>query len=224
MLGLTVAGALVVSCGDLFHGTDWETLCGRDPSARGCPESTTSSSHASSGVGGSGGSGGSSTPMGGNGSGGDPCSSYCATVVNDCVGATSQYETSASCEHICEILPHVDVPKADDIPCREGYAAKVKNPSLCAAAGPGGDGKCGTLCDAYCAIMGKNCGPFVGTTAVCGKACEKQYANSVPYSTTVQSGNNLACRLYWAIQSIEDNTMCKNASDDSAVCVDGETM
>ncbi len=82
---LAIFAAVVVGCGDLFHGTDWATLCDSHPSAHGCPEGSggaggpTSSLNGGSSMGGAGGSstnsatssGGSSSSSGGSsGSGG----------------------------------------------------------------------------------------------------------------------------------------------------------
>ncbi len=55
---------LAAACSsDLFHGTDWQTRCDKDPKLNGCPESgvdpETASSSTTTGVGGSGGAGGS---------------------------------------------------------------------------------------------------------------------------------------------------------------------
>jgi hypothetical protein len=224
--GFVAGAALVVACGDLFHGTNWETLCDHDASAPRCavgggtPSGSTSSSHATSGSGGSGGSGG--TSANGGGGSADPCLSYCSKVFPGCMASTPQYETQSNCLNVCEILPHMNVPMADDIPCRAKYAAKVAgNPSLCVEAGPGGGGKCGPICDTYCALMETRCPGEVGSASQCATSC-MTYDPSIPYSTAVQTGNNLACRLYWAVQAVDDSMVCVNAGPGSPVCVDAD--
>jgi hypothetical protein len=220
-----VAGSLAVfACGDLFHATDWETLCDHDASAPGCGSGGgkttghTSASSTGSGKGVSGGTSGS----GGSGGGPDPCNAYCSQIVDGCVNDDPQYFSKMNCENVCESIPHMNDPKTDDIPCRENYAVKVAtDTSFCGAAGPSGAGKCGPVCDAYCALMTNRCPSVVGGPSQCGTTCAT-YDATKPYSTAVVSGNSFACRLSWAVKAFDDATVCPNAGPDSTVCVDGD--
>lgn len=92
--------ALVAACSsDLFHSTDWETLCEKNPKANGCPgasdegattaASTTSAASTSSAGGGSGGAGGALPCI--QEATCDACRDCtrpvsCATEVTDCAG------------------------------------------------------------------------------------------------------------------------------------------
>jgi hypothetical protein len=224
--GLVAGSLVVVACGDLFHATDWETLCDHDAGAPGCnvgggkTTGHTASSSAASGAGGNGGT--SASGGGGAGGGPDPCNAYCSEVVDGCMTTDPQYLSQSNCLHICDKIPHIGPAMADDIPCRETYAAKVAtDPTACEAAGPGGAGKCGPLCDAYCLLMTIRCPSSINGASQCAMDC-MTFDKTTPYSTSVVSGNSFACRLAWAVKAFEDATLCMNAAPDSPVCVDAD--
>ncbi|HVY48816.1 MAG TPA: hypothetical protein VHB21_23165 [Minicystis sp.] len=225
-LGLGASGLVIAACGDLFHGTNWTTACDQDAAAPGCgagggaassshatTASASSSSAASGGQGGSGGSGGSG------GAGGDPCPAYCDAVDAACQGTHQQYTDKVSCEHVCALLPHTPGANANDIPCRTDEAAQAASQqALCPAAGPGGAGHCGADCDAYCTIMVARCPSVFMGIAACADACTT-IDDTVAYDTSVQTGDNLACRLYWATVAVDDAQSCARAAPNSTVCV-----
>jgi hypothetical protein len=221
--GLVSAAALVVSCGDLFHDTNWESLCDHDASAAGCNNgggkttSSHSSSHASTGSGGTAASGG-----GGMGGGPDPCNHYCNEVVDGCMVSAPQYPSKMNCNNVCEAIPHQNDPNTDDIPCREDFASQVAtNPLLCEAAGPGAADMCGPLCDAYCGLMTVRCSSVFPGVKECADAC-KLYDKTEPYTINVVSGNNFACRLAFAVKAFDDTMNCVDAGPMSTACVDGD--
>ncbi len=224
--GLVSAAALVASCGDLFHGTNWETLCDSDASAPGCntgggkTTGHTSSSRASTGSGGSGGA--SASGGGGMGGGPDPCNQYCNEVVDGCMTDAPQYFSKMNCNNVCEVIPHGKGQMTDNIPCREEFASQVAiDTTKCEDAGPGAAGKCGPRCDSYCALMTARCQTIFSSITVCADACQL-YDKSVPFTINVVSGNNLACRLSFAVKSFDDAVNCVNAGPMSTACVDGD--
>lgn len=127
--GLSVSLALFVAAcsSDLFHSTDWPTLCEKNPKANGCPGAnddgaTSASSATSSATSGGGGGGG----AGGGGGGAMPCiqEATCA----DCRACTRPLlceaeVTSCAAEPDCQpLLDCVYACKNDDLACIQGCA------------------------------------------------------------------------------------------------------
>src|SRR5690348_8149466 len=70
---VSIAVIGLVACGDLFHGTEWESRCERAPSSAGCrPPASASSTGGAAGEGGAGASGGEGGGTGATGGSPDP--------------------------------------------------------------------------------------------------------------------------------------------------------
>ena len=152
----------------------------------------------------------------------DPCNHYCNQVVDGCMVDSPQYFSKANCNNVCEVIPPTGDPMTDDIPCREAYASKVAtDPTQCEAAGPGPAGKCGPRCDAYCALMTARCQTIFTGAPECASACNL-YDKSVPFTINVVTGNNLACRLSFAVKSFDDAMNCIDAGPNSTACVNSD--
>jgi hypothetical protein len=176
----------------------------------------------SGGSGGSGTHGGGSDTSGGSGDAGaagetgapvDLCDQYCDLMEANCSGNDEQYRDRDQCEKICHLLPAGAEGDADDdsIACRLKYVDKMRYANgselsvYCHQAGPGGDGRCGSVCEAYCALMAEVCtadtaGAYhFASDSDCMKTCNALPAAPVAYSSTnpeVSDGNHALCRLF----------------------------
>lgn len=152
------------------------------------------------------------------GSGGAPptgslCDQYCSTITEYCSGVALQYKDSEQCLRVCEMFPQgaIEDPDANSVACRLKYAGKARYAggteltAYCRQAGPGGDGRCGTDCDGFCAITMATCSEaetapyFYASAAACQSAC--QTLPDIPYvygDVSVADGNSVQCRLFHA--------------------------
>ena len=142
----------------------------------------------------------------------DPCVLYCDTVTKYCQGAYQQYVTVNQCQRICSMFPVGSLTELDQntVSCRLKYAQRAEYESGvelagdCPAAGPGGGGRCGSKCDAFCTILMATCrkgstdpyyyASYDDCTQDCLKLPEISYNTSV---ATLTTGNyTLECRLF----------------------------
>jgi hypothetical protein len=181
------------------------------------------SAGASASSGGATGTGG-STGSGGSGPGASLCEVYCTAVMTSCTGDFAQYPSAAACLGICGTLP----PGAErsgpgnTVRCRllqASQAAETREPAVhCPAAGPGGGGVCGVNCQGYCAAFLGVCEErffslFDGEPE-CLAACAK-LPNTPDFSTNVQSGNSVGCRLYHTTAAaVAPDVHCSHAAGD----------
>ena len=143
----------------------------------------------------------------------DLCDQYCALMEDNCAGNDEQYRDREQCSTICHLLPQGATGGSDDdsVACRLKYADKMRYANgselsnYCHQAGPSGDGHCGSVCDAFCALMAEVCTATSAGTyhfasdADCMKTCNALPAAPVPYSSTnpqVSDGNHALCRLF----------------------------
>jgi hypothetical protein len=134
------------------------------------------------------------------------CERYCDTVLAACgrdADGTSYavYDSRLTCLTQCAWL---DPGQAGDqsgnsVSCRLNSARLAlqlpgERPSACPAAGPGGDGVCGTNCEGYCTLMQAECSAVLDTSD-CATLCP-----AIPdlggFDTSQIQGNSLQCRLY----------------------------
>jgi hypothetical protein len=110
------------------------------------------------------------------------------------------YDSRFSCLKHCEQFPE-GAPgdtSGNSLACRQAHATIAlafpgERQFECPAAGPGGNGVCGSNCDSYCTLMAGLC---PGTLAEdCLQSCE-----AVPdlggYDVSQIEGNSLQCRFY----------------------------
>lgn len=143
----------------------------------------------------------------------DLCDEYCDLMQANCAGNDEQYRDREQCSKICHLLPQgtSDGPNDDSIACRLKYVDKTRYANgselsvYCHQAGPSGDGRCGNVCEAYCALMAEVCTPetagsyHFANDADCMKTCNGLPAAPVSYSSTnpaVSDGNHVLCRLF----------------------------
>jgi hypothetical protein len=154
---------------------------------------------------------------------GSLCDQYCNAVLNNCTGEFAVYTDMDVCQATCHALPEGEPgdEKGNSINCRLS-AAKLA-PSLetdfyCAAAGPGGNGKCGADCEAVCTIIKAVCigtNPHYATDADCLTACGKLptlHGYSVFGPPNKYNGPTVQCRILHACNStLEPDDHCPHA-------------
>lgn len=142
----------------------------------------------------------------------DPCDDYCDEMQEECTGEAEQYHDRAQCMTICHFFPVGDDDDDDNsVACRLKYVKKTQYglgaevTNYCRQAGPSGDGKCGTSCEAFCSVMMEVCtatsagANHFESTAACLEACNALPAPTVHYSDmdpAVSDGNHALCRLF----------------------------
>jgi hypothetical protein len=158
------------------------------------------------GEGGSGGDDSGNEPM-------DPCETYCDEMNDQCQGAAAQYIDKNQCLKVCRLFPAgvSDGPDDNSVACRLKYAQKAhyalgsEVTAYCRQAGPSGEGRCGSVCEAFCSLMATVCtedtaGPsHFASNEDCRSTCETLPPASVSYSTSdplIADGNHALCRLF----------------------------
>jgi hypothetical protein len=143
---------------------------------------------------------------GGGGGGGDIakvkplCAAYCAAALSNCMGSLELYPNLKFCLAVCNAMPlglRTDT-AGDSVGCRLHFAesaATVEKQFNCSAAGPGGNGVCGTNCEGFCSIDQTICPGIYVDRAACLLAC-KTFPVLGDYNDSIQSGNSVECRLY----------------------------
>jgi hypothetical protein len=197
--------------------------------AAACSSTTTRQDRpAESGGSGTGGATGGTTGEAGSATGGeagsngdDLCGSYCETLEANCTGDFQQFISRATCMEFCARLPEGsdDDEIGNSVHCRitqARFAGDVGEPDLhCAEAGPGGNGTCGSNCEAYCVVLEQVCGArfdgeFVGR-ADCNSQCG-DLADEVRFSASIDSGDSIQCRLWHlSAASVDPSTHCGHA-------------
>ncbi|MEZ4294717.1 MAG: hypothetical protein R3B70_07050 [Polyangiaceae bacterium] len=181
-----------------------------------------------------GGTGGSTGGTGGTGTTSNAlsCDDYCAAVATNCTADQSQYGDDAACKAICAKFPigTVDEQSGNSLGCRtyHGGTPAAGDPGThCPHAGPLGGGVCGNDCDNFCDLVDALCSgqaspPYTSKTE-CMTACAAfPGTGTVPYNSTVTSGNSLACRMYHltvgSTSASNLETHCPHTAAVSATC------
>jgi len=91
----------------------------------------------------------------------EECKDYCAVVMEACKGEDAVYATLGQCLGVCALLDLGDPeePRGNTVACRADQAknALTEPQGYCRSAGPGGNGACGSDCEAYCQVFPKTC-------------------------------------------------------------------
>jgi len=161
------------------------------------------------------------------------CQRYCETVMSNCTGEYAAYESTQACLEMCALLPAGDEAKpnyTNTVNCRLARAkeAEFAQDSNCASAGPGGNGVCGSNCEAYCSLSQSICPVQVSDFSPerCVQTCPALKDGLATQTTTDQKGDTVACRfvqLSRAISAADSATRdadCDGASLRSPVCLD----
>lgn len=147
--------------------------------------------------------GGSGGTVDGGGGGKTLCETYCDTVSAACAGQFEQYVSPPTCMKLCGRLdpgqPGDDA--QNTVNCRLHYAQSAQTAgekaTNCSAAGPGGNGVCGTNCEGLCRIALDTCKAqkIFSSTLDCASQCTK-LPDLGAYDDSIQDGDSVQCRLY----------------------------
>jgi hypothetical protein len=152
------------------------------------------------------------------------CELYCSKVMEFCTGGLQVYAKVETCMLACEKFPpgqSGDV-SGNSVECRlrnAELADTTGEPQThCPAAGPGGNGGCGSNCEGSCTLMLATCPGFFASSTECESACA-----AVPdmggFNVSQQSGNSMQCRLYHvSAAQLDPTTHCPHAAG-MAICV-----
>jgi hypothetical protein len=135
-----------------------------------------------------------------------PCEEFCQVVLAACQNdengeGHAVYDSSFSCERQCAMFPPGTAgdETGNSLACRLQHARVAldfpgERAIECPAAGPGGDGICGSNCEGYCTLMGQQCGDF-GDAATCPEECA-DVTDLGGFNVSQFEGNTLQCRFY----------------------------
>jgi len=147
------------------------------------------------------------------------CSDYCSLVMDACQNEFEVYKTPEQCLAVCNLLPPGDQQESDTdntVRCRmhEADLAKREPQDHCPSAGPGGNGVCGTDCDAYCTLFPQVCPKyFEYDHDSCLKACSGLTDQNRFDVTADHGGDTLECRLvHTSAASVEPDAHCPHAT------------
>lgn len=134
------------------------------------------------------------------------CEEYCSVIADSCTDLNEQYATDVACTNLCELMTPGQKGEAqgNTLGCRATWAFEALEQSgdqlaqTCRWAGPGGDGTCGGVCESLCAMAMEIC---TGDNAQFASATEcitecNMVPEEPPFSTAVDSGDSVSCRLY----------------------------
>lgn len=146
------------------------------------------------------------------------CKDYCGAVLENCRGENTVYNTLAGCLAFCRYLEpgSANEPLPNTVACRarEASFAEREPDDHCKAAGPGGNGLCGTDCEAYCQVYPEVCPDdyAYSSTAACLKACSGLTDQDSFDVTRDHDGDTIECRLVHTVAStIESEAHCAHA-------------
>lgn len=163
------------------------------------------------------------------------CDDYCTSIATACgAQGTLQYGSNAACLALCATFPVGTL--QDDGPntlgCRLRQVGLIGAEGVCAAAGPGGDGLCGSNCDSFChsavQVCPKDFESEEACQAICAGLpdCPSYFVD--PSATTPPNQNTIQCRLYHVTAAaLNPVTHCPHVlgigycTPDSGSCVSG---
>lgn len=132
------------------------------------------------------------------------CNQYCDAVMDAC---PKDYMVRDMCMGVCSQLPPGDAnePAGNSVECRLNQlrvlAAGGGDPEeICQAAGPGGNGVCGTNCESYCLLVDQVCANWIAPLSNCEAACEvlgdsERFHVGSPSDEFDHAGDTVQCRL-----------------------------
>lgn len=129
------------------------------------------------------------------------CREYCDTVMEACTGSNAVYASHEICLKMCALMPQgVETePRSEhEIACRLKQARLALDQAgeadtACLAAGPGGNGVCGSDCEAYCDLLSQVCPREYAETPKCEDMCKGLVDLNTP--GVFAEGDSLQCRL-----------------------------
>lgn len=144
------------------------------------------------------------------------CIEYCDVVLDNCTEEYAVYAARESCINICNALPPgtSSEPTGNTVECRirRANSAASSPEEFCAAAGPGGDGGCGSNCEAWCHLMESECPDDFELLSNCRASCatipdEGGFDVDASYTS-----DDIQCRLIHLGAVADDPIHCTHAS------------
>jgi hypothetical protein len=140
-------------------------------------------------------------------------------VITECTGEFAVYVRLENCLAVCKALPvgAPDDTTGNSVYCRlrAARSAATELPFYCPAAGPGGNGVCGTNCEGLCQLADQLCdGPNqqFADAAACFRECLalSDLGGFTTSSTASQyMGPHVQCRLFHASNAaLDPNAHC----------------
>jgi len=147
------------------------------------------------------------------------CDQYCQIVMQACVGDNAVYVNADVCLAVCATLAPGDSVEAEgnSVACRAAHArlAYDEPDTQCRAAGPGGDGRCGSDCEAYCALYPQICpaeASAQGSKRDCLQSCQALVDQSRFNVVADHGGDTVECRLvHVSAAALEPAVHCAHA-------------
>jgi hypothetical protein len=153
------------------------------------------------------------------------CERYCESAMTNCTGNFKLYFSTAECLTTCAVLPEgaEGDKNVNTVQCRlrsADLAGKIGEPDVnCPAAGPGGDGKCGSNCEGFCSMALSACSAFFAELptdfdpAKCEEFCEASLPDKHGFDIRQDEGNSVQCRIYHSSAStIDPDTHCRHVA------------
>jgi hypothetical protein len=163
---------------------------------------------------------------GGNGDAAPPtlCERYCTSVMTNCAGDDKLYFSTKECLATCAVLPPGD--DGDDgvntVQCRLRYADFAgdvgETKDNCPAAGPGGNGVCGSNCDGFCSMAIAACSSILVDlqSNIDADSCDRicgQLPELGGFAISQDEGNSVQCRIYHAsAATLDAKTHCRHVA------------
>lgn len=130
------------------------------------------------------------------------CEAYCALLTEVCKGGNTQFDSPEACLGLCSTFPvgALDDENVHSLGCRihllETSKAMIET-SECAAAGPGGNGLCGSNCESYCTSTIAVCPGAFTSVSDCLETCTP-LIECGPYTLPAVTPDDpsIQCRLY----------------------------
>jgi hypothetical protein len=159
------------------------------------------------------------------------CRDYCKLVQQACT-VHPVYDNAPQCEKACESFVkgkntdamNVQDSSQDTLACRRWHAYFAFDDAAethCPHSGPTGDGHCGKICPAYCAMLKKGCPTqfpteFPGGMAACETACAglpgfKEIELGYDLASEETRTNTLQCRVRYLVESFSGGDTCAKA-------------
>jgi hypothetical protein len=158
------------------------------------------------------------------------CREYCSTVMEACTDENAVYPRIETCLGVCARLEPGDEfehTNANNVACRLRQARlALRSPddarTTCRSAGPGGDGICGTNCEAYCELLDETCPKEFAEIDDCPEICKG--IPDLRAGSLLAEGNTLQCRLlHVGNATLDTKTHCPHSSAaPTKPCIDND--
>jgi hypothetical protein len=133
------------------------------------------------------------------------CAAYCDAIQSKCVGEDAVYQSEDECLAVCARIPlgHVGDETGNTVYCRLDLlqAGAFEVGPGCPAAGPGGNGVCGSNCESFCTLRERACSsvdtndPDVLHPGFCAASCPGLADTGTFSLATAADTDTLQCRF-----------------------------